>query len=32
MARNLEIEISHLLDEPESLRPAPFPITGTVQM
>lgn len=32
MARGLEIEISHLLEEDDSLRPKPFPIAGSVQM
>jgi putative membrane protein len=32
MARNLEIEISHLLEEAEEQRPKAFPITDTVQM
>jgi putative membrane protein len=32
MARNLEIEISHLLEEPEENRPRPFPTAGSVQL
>lgn len=32
IARNLEIEISHLLNEPEEQRPQPFPIRSSIQM
>jgi putative membrane protein len=32
MSRNLEIEISHLLKEDESIIPKPFPTVGSVQM
>jgi putative membrane protein len=32
MARNLEIEISHLLEEPEDNRPKAFPMTDSVQL
>jgi putative membrane protein len=32
IARNLEIEISHLLGEAEDIRPKKFPMTGAVQL
>ncbi|MEO0337402.1 MAG: hypothetical protein AAF202_13485 [Pseudomonadota bacterium] len=32
ISRTLEIEISHLLNEPDVDRPKPFPSVGSVQM